>query len=69
MNQVKAPPDMESLGQELAETMARDRERASEVIERVRGRIRDHRWQAWWLTKMEELPVYEDATRYAPATC
>jgi RNA polymerase sigma factor (sigma-70 family) len=46
----------------LEEHLERDR-RTQEACERVRGRVEDHTWQAFWLTTVEDLPGKDVAAR------
>lgn len=53
LEQVETPEDVESLVEELDGAMSRDLDQAREAAARVQGRVKDHTWQAYWLTVME----------------
>jgi RNA polymerase sigma-70 factor (ECF subfamily) len=68
LHAVPAPDDpaVEGLSQELAGQVERD-QRLHEACERVRRRVEEHTWQAFWLTTVEGEPAAEVAQRLGMA--
>jgi RNA polymerase sigma-70 factor (ECF subfamily) len=58
-----APENLEELTTTWNKRWQEDLRRAEEVVRRVRARIQEHTWQAFWLTVYEELPAAEAAGR------
>jgi RNA polymerase sigma-70 factor (ECF subfamily) len=63
LEKVEAPGCMEDLVQALDETLERDLRQADQVIERVRKRVAEHTWRAYWLTAIEGEPAGEVARK------
>jgi RNA polymerase sigma-70 factor (ECF subfamily) len=61
LEKVEAPGGVEDLVQALDETLDRDLRQAHRVVARVRGRVAEHTWQAYWLTAIEGKPADEVA--------
>jgi RNA polymerase sigma-70 factor, ECF subfamily len=53
LEEVESPPCMDELEKELDETLGEDLKLAHEVAARVRKRLKEHTWQAYWQTVME----------------
>jgi RNA polymerase sigma-70 factor (ECF subfamily) len=64
LHEVPAPDDpaVEDLTRELSGHMERDRQ-VQEARDRVRQRLGEATWQAFWLTTVEDLPTDEVARR------
>jgi RNA polymerase sigma-70 factor (ECF subfamily) len=63
LEQVEAPGCLDGLVQALDETLERDLRQAHEVVARVRRRVAEHTWQAYWLTAIEDKAAGEVAQR------
>jgi len=66
--QTADPGEVDGLVQELEETIDRDLARAQEVLARVRARVKDHTWQAYWRTVIEGQPAKEAAAQLGLTT-
>ncbi len=62
------PGEVEGLVLELEETIGRDLTQAQEVLAQVRARVKDHTWQAYWLTAIEGQPAKEVAAHLGLTT-
>ena len=63
LDQVEAPGDVGGLVQELDEALARDLQLAQEVTARVRARVKEQTWQAFWHTAIAREPASDVAGR------
>jgi RNA polymerase sigma-70 factor (ECF subfamily) len=63
LEQLETPADVESLAQELDDTMGSQLDLGREVVGRVRARVLLHTWQAFWLTAIEGQPAEEVAEK------
>jgi RNA polymerase sigma factor (sigma-70 family) len=53
LEEVESPACMDELEKELVQTLGRDLEKADQVAARVRARVVEHTWQAYWQTVIE----------------
>jgi RNA polymerase sigma-70 factor (ECF subfamily) len=51
--------DLDNLAETLGVALEDDLALAHQAAERVRGRVREHTWQAFWLTQIEGRPAAE----------
>jgi RNA polymerase sigma-70 factor (ECF subfamily) len=60
--------DGADMATELTEAMAGDMERAHQLSERVRLKVKPHTWQAFWLTTVAGEPAAEAARKLGMST-
>jgi RNA polymerase sigma-70 factor (ECF subfamily) len=63
LDQVESPGILSSLAQELDEALECDLRLAQQVTERVRARVQDSTWKAFWLTAMAKESAGDVARR------
>jgi RNA polymerase sigma-70 factor (ECF subfamily) len=61
LDQVEDPGGLDGLVQELDEAVQRDLREVREAVARVRARVQENTWQAFWRTAVEKEPAAEVA--------